>query len=123
MPVILILDNSATMVMMLAQTLKTAGYEVVTGANGKEGVDLLANGLKPTVILTDLNMPEMDGIAFIKEARRGAATRFTPIIVLSAEFDGRKRDEARAAGASGWLTKPPQPTQLLYVVKQLLPSG
>ncbi len=123
MPVILILDNSATMVMMLAQTLKAAGYEVVTGANGKEGVDLLTNGLKPTVILTDLNMPEMDGIAFIKEARRGAATRFTPIIVLSAESDGRKRDEARTAGASGWLTKPPQPNQLLYVVKQLVPSG
>jgi len=123
MPVILILDDSATMVMMLAQTLKAAGYEVVTGANGKEGVDLLTNGLKPTVILTDLNMPEMDGIAFIKEARRGAATRFTPIIVLSAESDGRKRDEARTAGASGWLTKPPQPNQLLYVVKQLVPSG
>src|SRR5271165_7327392 len=123
MPVILILDDSATMVMMLAQTLKAAGYEVATGANGKEGVDLLTNGLKPTVILTDLNMPEMDGIAFIKEARRGAATRFTPIIVLSAESDGRKRDEARAAGASGWLTKPPQPNQLLYVVKQLLPTA
>lgn len=123
MPEILILDNSATMVMMLAQTLKAAGYDVVTGANGKEGVDLLTNGAKPTVILTDLNMPEMDGIAFIKEARRGAATRFTPIVVLSAESDGRKRDEARAAGASGWLTKPPQPNQLLYVVKQLIPSA
>jgi two-component system, chemotaxis family, chemotaxis protein CheY len=122
MAVILILDDSATMLMMLAQTLQKAGYEVTTAENGKAGVELLNNGLKPTVILTDLNMPEMDGIAFIKEARKATSTRFTPIIVLSAESDGRKRDEARAAGASGWLTKPPQPNQLLYVVKQLLPS-
>jgi two-component system, chemotaxis family, chemotaxis protein CheY len=123
MPTILILDDSATMVMTLAQILKNAGYEVATGANGKEGVDQIANGLKPAVILTDLNMPEMDGIGFIKEARKAAATKFTPIIVLSADSDGRKRDEARSAGASGWLTKPPQPNQLLYVVKQLLPSA
>jgi two-component system chemotaxis response regulator CheY len=122
MPVILILDDSATMVAMLAQVLKGAGYEVVTAENGKAGIDLLTNGLKPTVILTDLNMPEMDGITFIKEARQITATRFTPIIVLSAESDSRKRDEARTVGASGWLTKPPKPPQLLYVVKQLLPS-
>jgi two-component system chemotaxis response regulator CheY len=109
------------MVMTLAQILSKAGYEVVTGSNGKEGICELTNGLKPAVILTDLNMPEMDGIEFIKEARKSAAAKFTPIIVLSGESDGRKRDEARAAGASGWLTKPPQPNQLLYVVKQLLP--
>jgi two-component system chemotaxis response regulator CheY len=118
---ILILDDSAAMVMTLAQILSKAGYEVVTGSNGKEGICELTNGLKPAVILTDLNMPEMDGIEFIKEARKSAAAKFTPIIVLSGESDGRKRDEARAAGASGWLTKPPQPNQLLYVVKQLLP--
>jgi two-component system chemotaxis response regulator CheY len=118
---ILILDDSAAMVMTLAQILSKAGYEVVTGSNGKEGICELTNGLKPVVILTDLNMPEMDGIEFIKEARKSAAAKFTPIIVLSGESDGRKRDEARAAGASGWLTKPPQPNQLLYVVKQLLP--
>jgi two-component system chemotaxis response regulator CheY len=118
---ILILDDSAAMVMTLAQILSKAGYEVVTGSNGKEGICELTNGLKPAVILTDLNMPEMDGIEFIKEARKSAAAKFTPIIVLSGESDGRTRDEARAAGASGWLTKPPQPNQLLYVVKQLLP--
>jgi two-component system chemotaxis response regulator CheY len=110
------------MVMNLAQILAKAGYEVTTAGNGKEGIAELTNGLKPTVILTDLNMPEMDGIEFIKEARKSATTKFTPIIVLSGDADGRKRDEARAAGASGWLTKPPQPNQLLYVVKQLLPN-
>ncbi|WP_419759413.1 response regulator [Acidisoma sp.] len=122
MAMILILDDSPAMVMNLAQILAKAGYEVTTAGNGKEGIVELTNGLKPTVILTDLNMPEMDGIEFIKEARKSAATKFTPIIVLSGDSDGRKRDEARAAGASGWLTKPPQPNQLLYVVKQLLPT-
>jgi two-component system chemotaxis response regulator CheY len=110
------------MVMNLAQILTKAGYEVTTAGNGKEGITELTNGLKPTVILTDINMPEMDGIEFIKEARKSSATKFTPIIVLSGDEDGRKRDEARAAGASGWLNKPPQPNQLLYVVKQLLPT-
>lgn len=122
MAIVLILDDSAAMVMNLAQILSKAGHEVTTAGNGKEGITELSNGLKPAIILTDLNMPEMDGIEFIKEARKAAATKFTPIIVLSGEADGRKRDEARAAGASGWLTKPPQPNQLLYVVKQLLPN-
>jgi two-component system chemotaxis response regulator CheY len=122
MAMILILDDSPAMVMNLAQILSKAGYEVATANNGKEGIAELTGGLKPTVILTDINMPEMDGIEFIKEARKSANTKFTPIIVLSGDADGRKRDEARAAGASGWLTKPPQPNQLLYVVKQLLPT-
>ncbi|MCB8874934.1 response regulator [Acidisoma silvae] len=119
---ILILDDQAAIVMTLAQILSKAGHDVTTGSNGREGMTELSNGLKPSLILTDLNMPEMDGIAFIREARKTPVHKFTPIIVLSGESDGRKRDEARAAGASGWLTKPPQPNQLLYVVKQFLPS-
>jgi two-component system chemotaxis response regulator CheY len=102
MAMILILDDSPAMVMNLAQILSKAGYEVATANNGKEGIAELTGGLKPTVILTDINMPEMDGIEFIKEARKSATTKFTPIIVLSGDADGRKRDEARAAGASGW---------------------
>jgi two-component system chemotaxis response regulator CheY len=123
MTMILILDDSATMIMNLSGILTKAGYEVATAANGKEGIEQLSGGLKPSVILTDLNMPEMDGIQFIKEARKAAATKFTPIIVLSGDSDGRKRDDARSAGASGWLTKPPQPAQLLYVVKQLVAAA
>ena len=122
MPAILILDDSATMVMSLSRILKNAGYVVETATNGKEGMTKLAAGLKPCVILTDLNMPQMDGIAFIKEARRAAATRFTPIIVLTTESGASKRDEARAAGASGWLTKPTEPNELLSTLKQLLPA-
>jgi two-component system chemotaxis response regulator CheY len=97
MPVILVLDDSATMVMSLSHILKGAGYEVETGMNGREGITKLNDGIKPSVILTDLNMPELDGIGFIKEARKITSTRFTPIIVLTTESGGRKRDEARGS--------------------------
>ena len=123
MPAILVLDDSPTMVMSLSRVLKNAGYEVETAANGKEGMTKLAGGLKPSVILTDLNMPLMDGVAFIKEARKSPATRFTPIIVLTTESGTMKRDEARAAGASGWLVKPTEPTELLATLKQILPAS
>jgi two-component system chemotaxis response regulator CheY len=122
MPTILVLDDSPTMLMSLQNILSSAGYEVATGINGREGIVKIGEGLKPAMVLTDLNMPELDGIGFIKEARKIATTRFTPIIVLTTESGGRKRDEARAAGASGWLTKPAEPNQLLSVVKQLCPA-
>jgi two-component system chemotaxis response regulator CheY len=67
-------------------------------------------------------MPNMDGIAFIKEARQIAATRFTPIIVLSTESDAGKKNEARAAGASGWLSKPSEPDRLMSALQKMLPS-
>lgn len=121
MPTILVLDDSTTMVMSLSLVLKGAGYNVETGMNGREGIAKLSAGLKPAAILTDLNMPDMDGIGFIKEARKIQSARYTPIIVLTTESGGRKREEARAAGASGWLTKPAEPNQLLAVVKQLCP--
>jgi len=123
MAAILVLDDSATMLMSLSRILKNAGHTVDSGADGREGVARLAAGLKPALILTDLNMPNMDGIAFIKEARRHPATRFTPIIVLTTESGSGKRDEARAAGASAWLTKPTEPNTLLDTLKQLLPAA
>jgi two-component system chemotaxis response regulator CheY len=122
MPSILVLDDSTTMLMSLSRILKNAGYEVETAINGKEGLAKLSGGLKPSLILTDINMPQMDGITFIKEARRAGSTRFTPIVVLTTESGGAKRDEARSAGASGWLTKPTEPNTLLSTLKQLLPA-
>jgi two-component system chemotaxis response regulator CheY len=122
MPAILVLDDSATMVMSLSRILRNAGYAVETATDGQEGMTKIAAGLKPTLILTDLNMPRMDGIAFIREARRAVATRFTPIVVLTTESGAGKRDEARVAGASGWLTKPTEPSELLSTLKQLLPA-
>jgi two-component system chemotaxis response regulator CheY len=122
MTTILVIDDSATMVMSLSRILKTAGYEVETAADGILGMALITGGSKPAAILTDLNMPNMDGIGFIKEARKTPTTRFTPIIVLSTESSGNKKDEARAAGASGWLTKPTEPERLLSALKQILPA-
>lgn len=121
MPAILVLDNSPTMVTSLMRILKKAGYDVETAGNGQEGVSKLNGGMKPNVILTDLNMPQMDGIQFIKEARKHAATRFTPILVLTTELGASKRDEARAAGASGWLVKPTETSELLATLNQILP--
>jgi two-component system chemotaxis response regulator CheY len=122
MSTILVLDDSVTMVMSLSRILKNAGYGVESAANGKEGMAKISAGLAPSLILTDLNMPEMDGLAFIKAARQNAATKFTPIIVLTTDAGTQKRDLVRAAGASGWLTKPTEPAQLLAALKQLMPA-
>jgi two-component system chemotaxis response regulator CheY len=94
---------------------------VETAANGQEGLGKLAAGLKPNLILTDLNMPQMDGLAFIKEARKSPAARFIPILVLTTESSAEKKGEVRAAGASGWLSKPTEPNVLISALKKLLP--
>jgi two-component system chemotaxis response regulator CheY len=123
MAAVLILDDSATMVMSLARILKKAGYEAETCTNGKEGITKINAGLKPCAIITDLNMPEMDGISFIKAVRRLPATRFTPIIVLTTESGTARGGEARAAGATGWLTKPTEPEELIATVKRYAPAA
>ncbi len=122
MNTILVLDDSPTMVMSLSRILSKSGYTVETATNGKEGMDKLKAGMKPNLILTDLNMPVMDGITFIKEVRKHTPTRFTPIVVLTTESVVGKQTEARSAGASGWLTKPTQPDELIKTMKQLLPA-
>ncbi|MDO9712963.1 response regulator [Paracraurococcus lichenis] len=120
MTTVLVVDDSSTMVMSLSRILTKSGYVVETAANGQEGMTKLKNGLKPGLILTDVNMPVMDGITFVKEARKHPATRFVPIVVLTTEAGGPKQSEARAAGASGWLTKPTPPDTLLATLKQLI---
>lgn len=122
MPTILVLDDSPVMVTSLSRILTKSGYTVETGANGQEGLDKLRAGMKPNLILTDLNMPVMDGFAFIKEARKHATTRFTPIVVLTTESAAGKQAEVRSAGASAWLIKPTQPDTLIATMKQLLPA-
>jgi len=123
MATILVLDDSSTMVMSLARILKKAGYDVETATRGQEGLNKLGAGLKPAAIITDLNMPEMDGISFIKAARKLPSCRFTPIIVLTTESGLSKSGEARAAGATGWLTKPTEPDTLIATLKQLAPAA
>jgi two-component system chemotaxis response regulator CheY len=119
---VLIVDDSATMRQMVAFTLSSAGFEVIEAGDGKEAVDKISAGSKPDLVVTDLNMPEMDGIALIKELRRMPPVRFVPILMLTTESSDEKKQEAKAAGATGWIVKPFNPDQVLKVIQKVLPA-
>ena len=116
---ILIVDDSASMRQLNAFTIKDAGHEVLLAENGREALEKL-KGARADMVITDLNMPEMDGIMLIKELRGMAAYKFIPILMLTTESQVAKREEGKAAGASGWIVKPFKPEQLLAVVKKVL---
>lgn len=118
---ILAVDDSATMLQTISIALEGIGYEVVTALNGAEGVEVLNGGDKFSAVITDLNMPKMDGISFIAEARKIASCKFVPIIVLTTESQMQKKDQAKKAGATGWIVKPFKPEQLVTVIKKLCP--
>jgi len=114
----LVIDDSATMRKMVSMTLQSAGYQVVEGENGQEGLDSLkASGFN--VIITDLNMPVMDGFTFIKEARLLPVAKTTPILVLTTDGDSESKSQGKAVGATGWIVKPFSPDQLLAVVAKV----
>lgn len=117
----LIVDDSTSMRQMVGFTLRGAGFEVIEGGNGQEGLDKLATAGKVDIIITDLNMPVMDGLTFIRQARTRAALRFTPILMLTTESQDGRKAEGKAAGATGWIVKPFQPDQLLKVIQKVLP--
>ena len=114
---VLVVDDAPTIRQLVSFTLKDEGYEVITAANGKEALEKL-NGGAVSLVLTDLNMPEMDGISFIKGLRGRSNHRFTPIIVLSTESQERKKQEAAEAGASCWIVKPFTPDALVELVNK-----
>jgi two-component system chemotaxis response regulator CheY len=119
----LIVDDSKSMRQMVGLTLRSAGFTVVEGENGLEGLDKLAGaGGKVDVIITDLNMPIMDGLTFIKQVRTQAKSRFTPILMLTTESLDSRKAEGKAAGATGWIVKPFNPDQLLKVIEKVLPA-
>ncbi|MBV6457202.1 MAG: Chemotaxis protein CheY [Fimbriimonadaceae bacterium] len=115
----LVIDDSATMRKMVSLTLQSVGYQVVEGENGQEGLDSLQANDHFQVIITDLNMPVMDGFTFIKEARLMPAARTTPILVLTTDGDSESKMQGKAAGATGWIVKPFSPDQLLAVVARV----
>lgn len=119
---IMIVDDSATMRQMVAFTLKGDGHEVLEGADGQDALNKL-NALsgKPDMVITDLNMPNMDGIDFIKALRAHPKYKFVPILMLTTESVDDKKKAGAEAGATGWIVKPFTPTQLLAVVKKLAP--
>jgi two-component system chemotaxis response regulator CheY len=118
---ILIVDDSATILMSVQQTLEMAGFKVETARDGLEAFNKIKSGMKPDLIITDINMPNMNGLELIKNAR--SILRFTPILALTTESQATKRDEAKKIGATGWLVKPVAGPDLLKVVKQVLPGA
>lgn len=117
----LIVDDSRTMRQMVAFTLTNAGFTVVEAQDGKDAVSKVSGGAKMDIVVTDLNMPEMDGIALIKELRKMSTFKFTPILMLTTESAMEKKKEGKEAGATGWIVKPFNPDVLLKTIAKVLP--
>jgi two-component system chemotaxis response regulator CheY len=119
---ILTIDDSKTMRDMLKLTLSGAGYDVLQAVDGQDGLEVLRKE-RVDVVITDINMPKLDGYGVIRHLRADADYDDTPILVLSTESDQRTKDIGRDAGATGWLVKPFDPDQLVDVVRQVSPPG
>ena len=117
--IIMTVDDSASVRQMVSFTLKQAGYQVIEAVDGKDALSKL-NGAGIHMMLTDLNMPNMDGIELIRNVRANPACKFIPIVMLTTESQAEKKQEGKAAGATGWIVKPFKPEQLLAVVKKVL---
>jgi two-component system chemotaxis response regulator CheY len=116
---ILAVDDSASMRQMVAFTLKGAGYNVIEAADGQEALDK-ARGAKVDLVLTDQNMPKMDGITLVKSLRGLPSYNSTPILILTTESSDEMKAKGKAAGATGWLVKPFDPGKLLDVIKRVI---
>ncbi len=119
---ILAVDDSKTMREMVSFTLKGAGYEIVEAEDGKAAIEVLG-GAKVDAIITDLNMPNMNGFELIRALRANPTYKFTPILMLTTEGDSSKKEEGKTAGATGWIVKPFNPEKLVEVVKKVCPPA
>lgn len=117
---ILTVDDSKTMRDMVSFTLKGAGFDVLEAVDGQDALSKVP-GKRIDVVITDINMPNMDGITLVKELRGQPDFKSTPILMLTTESDDGKRNEGRAAGATGWIVKPFDPDKLLQVVNKVCP--
>ena len=115
---ILTVDDSRTMRDMLRMALVGAGFEVVQAVDGVDGLDVLDRE-NPDLVITDINMPKMDGFGFIEGARKNQKFRVTPILVLTTESDPEKKARAKGAGATGWIVKPFDPVKLVDVIRRV----
>ena len=115
---ILTVDDSRTMRDMLLMTLKDAGYDVVQAEDGEDGLEKLA-AKRPDAIITDINMPKLDGFGFIEKVRADPSNTAVPILVLTTESEQDRKDRARQAGATGWIVKPFNPTKLLDALRRV----
>ncbi|MGD0282046.1 MAG: response regulator [Dissulfurispiraceae bacterium] len=116
---IMVIDDSMSMRQVVGITLKKAGYEIIEACDGKDAVAKLT-GQKVHLMICDVNMPNMDGIAFLKTVKTLPNYKFTPIIMLTTESQEAKKLEGKAAGAKAWMVKPFKPEQLLEAVSKLI---
>lgn len=116
---ILVVDDSSSMRQVVSITLKQAGHDVIEACDGKDALTKLA-GQKIHLVISDVNMPNMDGITFVREMKKNAAYRFVPVIMLTTEGSEEKKKAGQDAGAKAWVVKPFQPQQLLGAVTKLL---
>lgn len=120
MKTVLTVDDSRTMRDMLRHCLSHAGYAVIEAVDGEDGLAVLARQ-RPDAIISDINMPRLDGFGFIERVRADHTFRTIPILVLTTESDEAKKARARAAGASGWIVKPFEPTRLVTALTRVIP--
>ncbi len=116
---VLTVDDSKTMLAMLHHTLSNAGFEVLQAEDGQQGLDVL-NQEEVDIVITDINMPVMDGIEFIKNVRSSGRFQSLPILILTTESSREKRDQGRAAGGTGWIVKPFDPDKLISVINRVV---
>lgn len=116
---ILVVDDSETLRKVVSIALSGAGYEVIEACDGKDALSKL-NGEKINLIISDVNMPNMDGITFVKEVKKMANYKFTPIIMLTTESEESKKQEGKDAGAKAWVVKPFKPEKMLDAVQKLV---
>jgi two-component system chemotaxis response regulator CheY len=119
--IILTVDDSKTMREMLKHALNDAGHTVIQADDGVNGVEALQSAPKVDVIITDINMPRMDGFEFIDQVRRDPRNRAIPILVLTTESEPAKKQRARDSGATGWIVKPFDPQKLVAAVRRVAP--
>ena len=115
---VLTVDDSRTMRDMLLMALSEQGYRVIQAVDGVHGLEVL-QGEAPDVIITDINMPRMDGFGFIENVRKDSRHRATPILVLTTESDAEKKTRAKQAGATGWIVKPFNPVKLVDAIRRV----
>ncbi len=117
---VLTVDDSKTIREMVGFTLTSSGFDVLEAEDGQNALNILSSKA-PDLIITDLNMPNMDGITFIKEVRKITMFQFTPILMLTTEHTDEKKASGRAAGATGWIIKPFAPEKLIQVINKVCP--
>ena len=117
---VLVVDDSMTMRQMVGFTLKQAGFTVIEACDGQDAMEKLP-GCTVDLVITDLNMPRLDGIGFIRALRQQPQGRHIPVLMLTTESQDARKKEGRAAGATGWIVKPFHPDRLLQVVEKVLP--